>query len=99
MFSNGKHLNLVDHCLYLGSNILSTENKVIMHIGKVWIAIDWLSAKWKCKLSNKKNQEVFKAVAEWVLPDSCTTWTLTKHLQKNLDDNYAICYLEQIQQL
>ena len=32
-------MKLVDQIIYLGSNILPTENAVSMYIGKAWIAI------------------------------------------------------------
>ena len=37
---NNKPLKLVDHFIYFGSNISSTESDVNIRIGKAWNAID-----------------------------------------------------------
>ena len=44
---NYKPLELVDHFLYLDSNISSTESDVNISIEKAWIAIDRLTTIWK----------------------------------------------------
>ena len=43
---SGWPLKLVEKFTYLGSNILSTESDVSIHLRKAWIAIDWLSVLW-----------------------------------------------------
>ena len=50
---NGKALKLVDQFMYLNSNISSTESDVIIHIGKVWTAIDRLFIIRELDLSDK----------------------------------------------
>ena len=42
-FVNGKPLKLVDHFIYLGRNISSTERNVNILRGKAWTDIDRLS--------------------------------------------------------
>ena len=79
---DGKPLKLVDQFTYLGSNISSTESDVNIRIGKAWTAIDRLSIIWKSDLSDKIKRELFQAVAVSLLLYGCTTWTLTKRLEK-----------------
>ena len=83
---NSKPLILLD----LSSYILSTKNNV--NIGKAWIAWDRLTTKWKF---DKIKQEVFQAVAISVLLNGCTSLTLMKYLEKNLDRNYTRKSLKQ----
>ena len=47
--------------------------------------IDKLMTTWKSDLSDEIKQEFFQAVS--VLLYGCTTWILTKHLEKKLDGN------------
>ena len=63
-------------------------------IGKTWTAIDKLSTKWKSDLPDKIKLKFFQAVAVSVLLYSCTTWTLRKHLEKNLGENCFELVLE-----
>ena len=83
---------------YLGSNILSRESDINMYIRKTWTVIDSLSTIWKSNLSDTIKRESLQAVATWVLLYGCTRWTLTKWLEKKLDENYKrrSTYLEQI---
>ena len=39
--------------------------------------------------TDKVKQEFFRAEAVLVLLYGCTTWTLTKHLKKKVDENYV----------
>ena len=56
---------------------------------KAWTAIDKLSIIWKSDLTNKMKRSFFQAVVESILLYGCTTWTLTKCLEKKLDVNYT----------
>ena len=86
---NGKPLKLVDHFIYLGSNISSTENDVNIYLGKAWIDLDRLLTIWKSDLSDKREHEFFQAVAVPVLLHGCTPLTVTKHLENYLDGDYT----------
>ena len=55
---------------------------------KAWTAIDRLSIIWKSDLTDKMKHSFFKAAVVSVLLYGCTTWTLTKRLEK-LDGNYT----------
>ena len=79
----GTSLKLVDKFTYLGSSISSTEKDIDTQLTKAWRAIDKLSIIWKLNLTDK-----MQAVIVSILPYGCTTWTLTKRLEKKLDGNY-----------
>ena len=77
----GTPLTLVDKFTYLGSSVSSTE--------KVWTAINRLSIIWKSDLTDKMKRCFFQAAVVSILLYGCTTWTLTKWLEKKLDSNYT----------
>ena len=56
---------------------------------KAWTAINKLSIIWKSDLTNKMKRSFFQAVVMSILLYGCTTWTLTKRLEKKLDSNYT----------
>ena len=56
---------------------------------KAWTAIDRLSIIWKSDLTNKMKRSFFQAEVVSILLYGCTTWTLTKRLEKKLDGNYT----------
>ena len=70
------------------SNISSTESDVSMRLGKAWTAIYTLKATWKFDLPDKIKQEFFQVIAGSVPLNGCATWTLTKLLEKKVDENY-----------
>ena len=61
----------------LGSSASSTEADIDTRLTNAWTAIDKLSVIWKSDLTDKMK------------PKQCTTWTLTKRLEKKLDSNYT----------
>ena len=56
---------------------------------KVWTAIDKLSVTWKSALTDKMKRSFFQAAVRSILLYGCTTWTLTKRMEKKLDGNYT----------
>ena len=84
---SGGLLKLVDQFTYLNSNISSTESNVNICLSKAWNAIDRLSIIWKFAQSDKIKRDFFQAVTVSILLYGCTTWTLTKHIEKKLDGN------------
>ena len=86
---DGTSLKLVDKFIYLGSSISSTEKDIDTRLTKAWTAIDRLSIIWKSNLTNKIKCSFFQAADVSILLYGCTTWTLTKRLEKKLDGNYA----------
>ena len=81
-------VNLVDQFTYFGHNISSTESDVNISLAKIWNVIEKLSIIWKLDLSDKK-LGFFQAVALFLLLYGCTTWPLTKHIEKRLDENHT----------
>ena len=82
-------LKLVDKFTYQGSSVSSTEKDINTRLTKTWIAIDKLSIIWKSHLTNKMKRNFFQAAVVLILLYGCTTWTLTKRLEKKLDSNYT----------
>ena len=82
-------LKQVDKFTYLGSSISSTEKDIDTRLTKAWTAIDKLSIIWKLDLTDKMKHSFFQAAVMSILLYGCTTWTLTKRLEKKLDGNYT----------
>ena len=55
----------------------------------VWNAIDWLFILKKLDQPDKIKRDFSQAVTVSILLLGCTTWTLTKRMEKKLDRNYA----------
>ena len=85
----GSSLKLVDKFIYLGSSISSTEKDINMRLTEAWTAIDRLSVIWKSDLTDKMKHSFFQAAVMSILLYGCTTWTLTKRMEKKLDGNYT----------
>ena len=86
---DGTSLKLVDKCTYLGSSVSSTEKDIDTRLTKAWTAIDQLSIIWKSDLTDKMKRSFFQAAVVLILLYWCTTWKLTKRLEKKLDGNYT----------
>ena len=85
----GTPLKLGDKFTYLGSSISSTEKDIDTRLTKAWTVIDRLSIIWKSDLSDKMKCSFFQAVVVSILLYGCTTWTLSKRLEKKVDGNYT----------
>ena len=86
---DGTSLKLVDKFTYPGSSISSTEKDIDTRLTKAWTAIDRLSIIWKSDLTDKMKRSFFQAAVLSILLYGCTTWMLTKRLEKKLDGNYT----------
>ena len=86
---DGASLKLVDKFTYLGSSVSSTKKDIDTRLTKAWTAIDRLSIIWKSDLTDKMKRSFFQAAVVSILLYVCTTWTLTKRLEKKLDGNYT----------
>ena len=85
----GTSLKLVDKFTYLGSSVSSTEKDIDTRLTKARMAIDKLSIIWKSNLMDKMKCSFFQAAVVSILLYGCTTWMLTKWLEKKLDGNYT----------
>ena len=79
---DGTSLKLVDKFTYQGSNVSSTEKDIDTWLTKAWTAINKLSVIWKSDLTDKMKRSFFQAAVVSILLYGCTTWTLTKRLEK-----------------
>ena len=86
---NGSTLKLDDKFTYLGSSVSSTETDISTWLAKAWTAIDRLSVIWKSDLIDKMKCSFCQAVIVSILLYGCTTWMLTKRMEKKLDSNYT----------
>ena len=85
----GTSLKLVNKLTYLGSSVSSTEKDIDTRPTKAWTAIHRLLIIWKSDLTDKTKRSFFQAAIVSILLNGCTTWTLTKQLEKKLDGNYT----------
>ena len=60
-----------------------------MPLAKAWTTINRLSVILKSDLTNKIKRSFFQIVVVSMLPYGCTTWTLTKLIEKKLDSSYT----------
>ena len=84
---NGRSLKLVEKFTYLGSSVASSENDINTWRAKAWTAIDRLSVIRKSDLLDKIKRCFFQAAVVSILLYRCTTWTLTKRMERKLDSN------------
>ena len=81
---NGNSLKLVDKFIFQGSSVSSTETDI-----DSWTSFDGLSVVWKSDLTDKMKCSFFQTAVVSILLYGCTTWTLTKCIEKKLDGNYT----------
>ena len=86
---DGTLLKLVDKFTYQGSSVSSTKRDIDTRLTKAWTAINRLSIIWKSDLADKMKHSFFQAAVVSILLYRCTTWTLTKRLEKKLNGNYT----------
>ena len=82
-------LKLVDKFIYLRSSVSSTETDIDTRLTRAWRGNDRLSVKWKSNLTDKMKRSFFQPAIELILLYGCTTWTLTKPMEKNIDSSYT----------
>ena len=87
---NGSSLKLVDKFTYQGNSVSSTETDINTRLAKAWTATDRLSVIWKSELTDKIKYSFFQVAIVSILLYGCTTWTLTKRMEKRLDGSYTI---------
>ena len=65
------------------------SNYIDTRLTKAWTPINRQSIIWKSDLTDKMKRSFFQAAVTSILLYGCTTWTLTKRLEKKLDGNYT----------
>ena len=86
---NSSSLKLVDKFTYLGSSVSSTKTDINTRPAKAWTAISRLSVIWKSDLTDKTKHSFFQVAVMLILLYGCTTWMLTKRMEKKLSGNYT----------
>ena len=82
-------LKLVDKFPNPGSSVSSTEIDINTRLANAWTAIDKLSVIWKSDMTDKMKRSFLQEAVVSILLYGCTTWTLTKKMEKKLDGNYT----------
>ena len=80
---------LVDKFTYQRSSVSLSETDINTRLAKAWAAIYRLSVIWKSNLTDKMKHSFFQAAVMSILLYGCTTWTLTKRMEKKFDGNYT----------
>ena len=86
---NSSSLKWVNKFTYLGNSVSSTKTDIDTRLAKAWTAINRLSVIWKSDLTDKIKRSFFQAAVMSILLYGCTTWTLTKRMEKKLNGNYT----------
>ena len=86
---DGSSLKIVDKFNYLKGSISSTERDIYTQLAKAWTANDSPSVISKSDLTDKMKRSLFQAAVVSILLYGCTTWTITKPMEKKLDGNYT----------
>ena len=76
-----------NNCVYQGER---SEKDIETRLTKAWTAINRLSIIWKSDLTDKMKRSFFQEAVTSIMLYGCTTWTLTKRLEKKLDGNYEL---------
>ena len=87
---DGSSLKLVDKFINLWSSVSLTAKDIDTRLTKAWTAIDKVSVIWKSGLTDKMKRSFFQAAVASILLLGCSTWTLTKQMEKKLDGNHTI---------
>ena len=75
--------------LFFLTKFCDSKKDIDTRLTKAWTAIDRLSTIWKSDLTDKMKWSFFQAAIVSILLYGCTTWTLTKRLEKKLDGKYT----------
>ena len=86
---NGSSMKLVDKFTYLESSVSSTETDIDTWPTKAWTDNNRLLVIRKSDLTAKMKRSFFQAAIGSILLYGCTTWMLTKRLEKKVDGNYT----------
>ena len=86
---NGNPLEPVDKFTYIGSSVSLTDTDINTRQAKAWAATDRLSVIRKSDLTYKIKRSFFQAAVVLMLLYGCTTWKLTKCMEKKIDGNYT----------
>ena len=86
---DGKQIKVVFDFKYLGCYVDNSEHDIKVRKALAWSACHKMQKIWKSSLPNKIKIRLFTATVESVLLYGCSTWTLTKAMEKSLDGTYT----------
>ena len=89
LHTKGWSSEISDKFTYLVSSVSSTKYDINTRLAKAGTTIDRLLVIWKSDLPDKIEQFFLQAAVISILLYGCTTWTLTKCMEKKLDGNYT----------
>ena len=84
-----KDLNLCPFSSTITITTRASKKDIETRLTKAWTAINRLSTIWKSDRTDKMKRSFFPAAVTSILLYGCTTWTLTKRVEKKLDGNYT----------
>ena len=87
----GGPLKLEDNFTNLGSSISSNENDINTQLAKAWTVIDRLMVIWKSDPTDKIKWSFFQEAVMSILLYGCTTWTLSKRMEKTIQVRRTRC--------
>ena len=86
---NGTSLKQVEDYKYLGSYISSSDKDFNTRKGMAWSACNDMHNIWSSRLTNDFKIKIFSATVEPILFYGSETWTLSRKLERRLDDTYT----------
>ena len=86
---NGTPLKQVEDYKYLGAYICSSEKDFATRNVMAWSACNDMHNIWSSQLSNNLKVKIFRATIEPILLYGSETWTLSRKLEKRLDETYT----------
>ena len=89
--SKRRHLHTQGWSSETNGQVLLPQKRRLINtgLGKARTAIDRLSVIWKSDQTDKIKRSFFQAAVVSILLYECTTWTLTKRMEKKIDGNYT----------
>ncbi len=87
--ASGKELKSVEHFVYLGSRIMSSEKDFEVRKGKAWGACHQLKQIWKSGMRREMKIRLFRATVESVLLYGSEAWTISQSLSKRINGCYS----------
>ena len=86
---DGGDIAVVDDFKYLGGWLASSQQDIKVRKALAWTACHKLNSIWKSNLKRSIRERLFVSTVESVLLYGCSTWTLTRKLEKQLDGVYT----------
>ena len=86
---DGREIKVVFDFKYLGCYVDNSAQDIKVRKALAWSACHKMQKIWKSSLPKKIKIRLFTATVESILLYGCSTWTLTKAMEKSLDRTYT----------